>query len=74
MSQLNPAKPSPRIEDGILKWYVGDTFQMVLHISIVDQDGAPVTIGVGDTITFTFKKDRKTPLFSLTYGNISCRR
>ena len=33
------AYPSPRIDKGVLRWYEGDTFSIVLRFDLKDQDG-----------------------------------
>ena len=44
------ARVSPRIANGCICWYEGDTFSIRLE----DQDGAEVAIGQTDTIKVTF--------------------
>lgn len=47
-------KPSPRMENGILCWTEGDTFDYFLQFDLVDQDGEAVTLGNLDLITVEF--------------------
>lgn len=48
------ARVSPRIANGCICWYEGDTFSLRLRMELEDQDGADVTIGQTDTIKVTF--------------------
>lgn len=50
------AKKSPRIEDGVIKWYEGDTFTLALIIKIRDDDG-PIDISNTDIILCKFYND-----------------
>lgn len=54
MGNIPNAMPSPRIENGILRWYAGDTFTLGLELDILDQDGAEVSIGTSDSLTVNF--------------------
>ena len=44
------ARVSPRIANGCICWYEGDTFSLRLRLELEDQDGADVAIGQTDTI------------------------
>lgn len=57
MGNIPSAKPSPRIENGVLKWYVGDTFTIQLELELTDQDGEEIVIGEEDTVTVKFIDD-----------------
>ena len=48
------AYPSPRIDKGVLRWYEGDTFSIVLRFDLKDQDGEAVTIGTTDSMAVVF--------------------
>ena len=54
MSVLPSARPSPRIVNGVLKWYQGDTFQLDIELQLEDQDGEIVNIASSDTVTVVF--------------------
>lgn len=54
MGVIPNAAPSPRVENGVLRWYAGDTFTLGLELEILDQDGETVEIGTGDTLTVDF--------------------
>ena len=47
------ARVSPRIANGCICWYEGDTFSLRLRLELEDQAGADVTIGQTDTIKVT---------------------
>ena len=42
MSNLPSARSSPRIVNGVLKWYEGDTFTLDIELELIDQDGAAI--------------------------------
>ena len=50
---LPNAKRSPRVEDDVIKWYEGDTFNLTFNITLRDGDG-PVNIAETDTVTCNF--------------------
>lgn len=70
MATLPGAAASPRIENGVLRWYEGDTFRVNLLLTLKDQDGAPVTLNSGDTATLTFRDKRQTVTDTVTFTNI----
>lgn len=72
MSNTLPgAKPSPRVTEGRLYWYEGDTFAMDILLDLTDQDGEPLDIGAGDTLTLTFYNHAGKPVHSVTYSSIT---
>lgn len=54
MSDLKIAKLSPRMEHGVLCWYRGDTFTLLLKMTLTDQDGEPVALEAEDRAVLTF--------------------
>ena len=36
MTKLPAARPSPRVEGGVLRWYAGDTFKVTLRLELQD--------------------------------------
>lgn len=52
-SVIPVAKQSPRIENGVLIWYVGDAFTVDWTINL-ERDGAPVVFEEGDTLEWSF--------------------
>ena len=64
------AYASPRISNGVLCWYAGDTFSVVIQADLVDQDGAAVDIGATDTVKITFRDDTRAEVWSKTFSNV----
>lgn len=61
MTPIPGARPSPRIDRGVLCWYEGDTFEITLRFDLHDQDGETVEMQTGDSVAVTFLDDtRKT--------------
>jgi len=54
MARIPNAEPSPRIVNGELHWYQGDTFSIELHLDLKDQDDTPITIAATDTVKVVF--------------------
>lgn len=57
MSNLPGAEYSPRIVNGVIRWYAGDTFSLQLDFTIEDQDGLPVEIQPEDTVSVVFRNE-----------------
>jgi hypothetical protein len=55
MSELPSAKQSPRIINGVLKWYLGDTFDLDIRLSLIDQENEDYIIGPDDTVETVFR-------------------
>lgn len=64
------AYASPRIQNGVLCWYAGDTFGIVIQIELEDQDGAAVEIGSTDSVKLTFRDDTRAVVHSQTFENV----
>ena len=71
MSQLPGAKQSPRIENGIIKFYEGDTFSLNVEIELVDQDKLPVNIGADDTVEVVFLDKSENVVTEMTFSGVS---
>lgn len=56
MSCLPGAKPSPRIEHGVIMWYAGDTFDLDIALHLTDQDGEDIIIGDDDRVEVEFRR------------------
>lgn len=54
MGNIPAAKQSPRIENGVLHWYAGDTFTIYLEFELEDQDGEEVILGENDIAKIEF--------------------
>ena len=64
------AYASPRISNGVLCWYAGDTFSIVIQVDLTDQDGEAVDIGTTDTVKITFRDDTRAEVWSKTFSNV----
>lgn len=64
MTTLPAAKQSPRVDAGVLRWYAGDTFRLLLQLEVVDQDGAVVMLGEDDTLTVEFFDQTQKPVYT----------
>ena len=51
------AYPSPRIGKGVLRWYEGDTFSIVLRCDLKDQDGEAGTVGRTESVAVAVVDD-----------------
>lgn len=70
MAKLPWAKMSPRIENGVIFWYEGDTFKLHLHLDLQDTDGEKVIPEENDTLELTFYDKSCDPVTSLRFeGN-----
>lgn len=70
-STIKAAKASPRIEAGNLKWYVGDSFQIIWQIELIRED-EPIVYDPEDHIVFSFftaERDPK-PVYTFDFSNI----
>ena len=70
MSDIKSAKSSPRLENGILKWYHGDSFQIEWEINLT-QNGEPYEYDSNDELIFSFfNKPGKELVHQFTFTNI----
>ena len=70
IGNLPKARMSPRIVNGVLKWYAGDTFELQVDITLQDQDGEPIAIKDTDTIEFEFFNKKRDPVKKFTFTNV----
>jgi hypothetical protein len=68
---LPAAKVSPRLANGAICWYAGDTFSIKLKFDLEDQDGAAVTMGSGDTAKITFRDKQKQIVKEYSFSGIT---
>lgn len=65
------AKQSPRFEDGVLRWYDGDTFEIDWEIALssVDGDGneEDYSFKTGDKLAFEFYNSRLAKVRSVEF-------
>jgi len=71
VSNLPNAEQSPRIVNGVLRWYESDTFELQLVLELEDQDGDPITIAATDTVKIVFRDKTNTIVKEFTFTNIS---
>lgn len=71
MGNIPNAEPSPRVVNGVLKWYEGDTFDLDLEIKLEDQDGEPITIGASDTVKVVFRDSARNIVKEFSFTGIS---
>lgn len=57
MQNIPNAEMSPRIVNGVIYWYEGDTFNIKLNISLFDDDGNPVPIAEDAVADVVFKRN-----------------
>ena len=70
MSEIKPAKSSPRIENGVLRWYHGDSFQIEWEINLT-QNGRSYEFDENDELIFSFyRKPEKELVHQFTFTNI----
>lgn len=72
MANLPSAEFSPRIENGVLRWYAKDTFDVQVDLELEDQDHRPITLSSTDTVTFEFfnRSLRSVKKFTFTASDI----
>ncbi|MBR5948217.1 MAG: hypothetical protein IKZ82_06160 [Clostridia bacterium] len=69
MARLPSAKRSPRIVNGIIYWYQGDTFSLTVRIDLKDQDGEPITIDdQTDDVDIVFRNCREETVKTFSFG------
>ena len=70
MSSIQPAKSSPRLENGVLRWYHGDCFVVDWTISLT-KDGVPYQYDADDELIFSFyTRPDKELVHQFTFTNI----
>ena len=70
IGSLPSAQMSPRIVNGVIKWYAGDTFELQVDIQLQDQDGENITIGQGESIEFAFFNRKRELVKLFLFENI----
>lgn len=59
MGNIPAARISPRIVNGVIYWYEGDTFDLELNLSLTDQNGYEVEIPDSAEILVVFRDERE---------------
>lgn len=70
VNTLPSARISPRIINGVLKWYEGDTFDLRVEFELKDQDDEPIAIQRGDVIEFEFFNKKHETVMKFTFDNV----
>ena len=70
MGNLPHANPSPRIVNGVLKWYLGDTFDIQIKLDLEDQDGEEIIINNESSVEAVFLDRRKKVVKEFVFSNI----
>lgn len=70
MSYIPGAEQSPRIENGVMKWYTGNNFDLVLTLELKDASGNDITIASGDTIKVSFYNKSLTKVKEFMFNSI----
>lgn len=71
MGNIPNAKQSPRLINGVLLWYEGDTFDFDIHLNIKDQDGEAYIIKPSDTVIISFENARHLTVAEYSFTGIS---
>lgn len=67
MARIRPARPSPRIENGVILWYEGDEFEISFDLTLTDADGEPIALDERDTVTVEIRKWRGGTVKEFTF-------
>lgn len=63
MANIPHAKMSPRLVNGVIYWYEGDTFDFNLSIELKDQDGEPVEIAYDSAFEIIIRDERNNEVY-----------
>lgn len=61
---------SPRIENGVIKWYCGDAFYISFEV-LDDETNEPLLLSSGDTIIISFFNRQKLCVKKFVFGSES---
>ena len=70
MSNIPNAEPSPRIVNGYIKWYQGDTFDLDIELELTDQSGEEIEITPTDTVKVVFRDEGDKTVKVFDFSNI----
>lgn len=70
MSTIKPAKSSPRLENGVLRWYHGDCFTVDWTVNLT-KDDIPYEYDENDELIFSFyTRSKKELVHQFSFTNI----
>ena len=67
---MRSARPSPRIENGVVCWYGGDKFEIGFDLTITDVDDEPVALGEDDVVIVEVNNSRGVNIKTFTFDNV----
>lgn len=70
MHNIPNAEMSPRVVNGVIRWYVGDTFELQVNLDLKDQDGEEIIIQSGQTVEFRFLDKQLHLVKSFVFDNV----
>lgn len=70
MGNLPNAEPSPRIQNGVVLWYEGDTFVWEIVFDLIDQDCEEKKILSTETVNVVFTDKRMNIVKTFTFSNV----
>lgn len=65
------AELSPRIVNGVIRWYYLDTFSVQLSLDLTDQDGEPLVLSNDDTVSIVFRDQSRNTVKEFTFAEIA---
>ena len=68
--KIQSADLSPRLENGVLHWYAGETFELTMPITLTDNDGEDVAIDAADFLTIKFRNAKRESIKTITFTGI----
>ena len=71
MVRVDAALPSPRIVNGIIMWYEGDSFEISLKLSLKDADGNNHMLSAGDRAFVEIKNDKMKTVKEFVFSNVN---
>ncbi len=71
MGNIPNAHESPRLCNGVLYWYCGDTFDLDIALNIKDQNGEPYNIKPTDIVSLSFRNFRSETIAEYSFTTAS---
>lgn len=70
MGNIPNARRSPRLVNGIIRWYEGDTFTLKFNINLKDENGDPIDILTQDAYLIEIRNASNEVVYQ-TAGNLA---